>query len=142
VTTKNISATVALKAQFYDLDPMAVVWHGNYVKYFENARCALLDALEYNYPQMRESGYMWPVVDMRVKYVKPITFGQLIEVTATLVEYENRLKIDYLITDQETGERLTKGYTIMVAVDGASQEMCFVSPQILFEKVQNWSLRA
>ncbi len=131
-----ITASVQIQAQFYHLDPMEVVWHGNYVRFFEQARCALLDKIDYNYPQMRDSGYMWPIVDMRVKYVRPVSFAQEINIEATLVEYENRLKINYLITDVKTGEKLTKGFTIQVAVDGDTQEMQFESPAILFDKVK------
>ncbi len=131
-----ISATVQVQAQFYHLDPMEVVWHGNYVRFFEQARCALLDKIDYNYPQMRESGYIWPIVDMRVKFVRPVKFGQIIDVAATIVEHENRLKINYLISDAETSEKLTKGFTIQVAVDGKSEEMLYESPAILFEKIQ------
>lgn len=131
-----ISATVQIQAQFYHLDPMEVVWHGNYVRFFEQARCALLDKLDYNYPQMRDSGYAWPIVDMRVKFVRPVRFAQVIDVCATLVEYENRLKISYLVSDAETGEKITKGFTIQVAVDLETQEMEFESPQILFDKVK------
>ena len=131
-----ISATVQIQAQFYHLDPMEVVWHGNYVRFFEQARCALLDKIDYNYPQMRDSGYMWPIVDMRVKFVRPVRFAQVIDVCATLAEHENRLKINYLITDAETGEKITKGFTIQVAIDGATQEMLYESPAILFEKVR------
>ncbi len=47
-----ISASVSETIQFYHLDPMNVVWHGNYVQFFENARCALLDQIDYNYHQM------------------------------------------------------------------------------------------
>jgi acyl-CoA thioester hydrolase len=131
-----ISATVQIQAQFYHLDPMEVVWHGNYVRFFEQARCALLDKIDYNYPQMRDSGYMWPIVDMRVKFVRPVRFAQVIDVCATLAEHENRLKINYLITDAETGEKITKGFTIQVAIDGETQEMVYESPAILFEKVR------
>jgi acyl-CoA thioester hydrolase len=131
-----ISATVQIQAQFYHLDPMEVVWHGNYVRFFEQARCALLDKLDYNYPQMRDSGYAWPIVDMRVKFVRPVRFAQVIDVCATLVEYENRLKINYLVSDTKTGEKITKGFTIQVAVDLETQEMEYESPKILFEKVK------
>ncbi|MDV7341028.1 acyl-CoA thioesterase [Terasakiella sp. A23] len=131
-----ISASVQIQAQFYHLDPMEVVWHGNYVRFFEQARCALLDKIDYNYPQMRDSGYVWPIVDMRVKFVRPVTFGQNINVEATIAEYENRLKINYLITDVETGEKITKGFTIQVAVDAETQEMEFESPVILFDKIK------
>ncbi|CAA7627919.1 conserved hypothetical protein [Candidatus Terasakiella magnetica] len=130
-----ISTAVTLKAQFYDLDPMQVVWHGNYPRYLEEARCALLDRIGYNYPQMAASGYVWPIVDLRIKYVRPVRFAQEIRVEATLVEYENRLKIDYRIFDAASGEVLTKASTTQVAVEAASGELCLESPAILIDKV-------
>ena len=114
---------------------MEVVWHGHYAKYFEIARCALLEKINYNYPQMRDSGYSWPVIDLRIRYIKPAVFGQIITVKAEIAEWENRLKINYLITDKLTGSRLTKGYSIQVAIDSRTKEMCFESPAVLFEKL-------
>jgi acyl-CoA thioester hydrolase len=83
---------------------------------------------------MEASGYAWPVVDTRVKYRQAVSFEQAIRVRATIVEYENRLRIDYVIFD-EAGRRTTTGYTIQVAVAIASREMCFVSPPVLLEKL-------
>lgn len=117
---------------------MEVVWHGNYARYLEIARCALLDCIEYDYPRMRDSAYAWPVIDMRIKYVRPLHFKQRIRVHATLTEYENRLKIEFLITDARTGEKLSKAYTTQVAVNMKTQEMCFVSPAILREKLADY----
>ena len=131
-----ISADIKVKCQFYDLDPMGIAWHGNYPRFFEQARCALLDKIDYNYDQMRDSGYAWPIVDMRIKYVRSLRFGQEVTVTATLVEYENRLKINYLIKDIETGEKLTQGFTIQVAIDNTAEEMLFQSPPVLYQKVE------
>lgn len=128
-------ASVDVAVPFHDVDMMEVVWHGHYAKYFEVARCALLDKIAYNYPQMRESGYSWPVIDLSMRYVKPAVFGQIITVQADIVEWENRLKINYLIIDKLTGARLTKGSSIQVAVDMQSKAMCFESPKILFEKL-------
>ena len=129
------SADVEIQVQFYDLDPMEVVWHGNYVKYLEVARCALLDAIGYNYAEMKASGYMWPVVDMNLRYAAPATFGQRLSVRAEIVEWENRLRIDYLVSDAASGRRLNRASTTQVAVDVASGEMCFVSPPVLFQKL-------
>ncbi len=128
-------AEVIIEIPFHDVDVMKVAWHGHYVKYFEIARCALLDAIDYNYPQMEASGYGWPVIDLRVRYAQPLRFQQKIRVIAKLTEWENRLKIDYLIEDAQTGQRLTKGYTVQVAVDMKNGEMQFVSPGILFRKL-------
>jgi acyl-CoA thioester hydrolase len=128
-------AEVDMEVQFFDLDPMEIVWHGNYVKYLEVVRCALLDKIGYNYPQMKESGYAWPVVDMHLRYVAPATFGQKIRLRADIVEWENCLKIDYLITDAASGKRLNRATTTMVAVNIASKEMCYVSPPVLMKKL-------
>src|SRR2546425_13138340 len=85
------SAEIEVVPAFYDLDPMEIVWHGHYVKYMELARCALLERFDYGYPQMRASGYAWPVVDLRVKYLRSASFAQRIKVRAEIVEWENRL---------------------------------------------------
>ena len=124
-----------LQIQFFDLDPMGIVWHGRYVKYLEIVRCVLLDQIGYNYVEMQASGYIWPVIDLHLRYIGSPKFGQRIKLRASIIEWENRLKIEYLITDAATGRRLTRGSTTQVAVDSASGEMCFVSPPVLFEKL-------
>ena len=96
-------AEIEIQVQFFDLDPMEVVWHGHYVKYLELARCALLDKIDYNYPQMKASGYAWPVIDLHLRYAASAMFGQRLKVRAEIVEWENRLKIAYLITDAASG---------------------------------------
>ncbi|MFS8978031.1 acyl-CoA thioesterase [Cupriavidus necator] len=133
--TPDLSHEITLSPAFHDLDPMDVVWHGNYVRYLEQARCALLARFQYDYPAMRDSGYAWPVVDLRLRYVRPLVYGQAVIVRATIVEWENRLKIDYVLRDAATGERLTKGYSVQVAVDMRTNEMCYECPPVLWERL-------
>lgn len=131
-----LQAEVEVLVPFFDVDMMEVVWHGHYVKYLEVARCALLDKLDHNYSQMREAGYAWPVIDLQLRYVRGARFGQRISVRADLVEWENRLKINYLISDAETGERLTRASSTQVAVEIASREMQLASPAVFIAAVQ------
>ena len=126
---------IELAPAFHDCDPMNVVWHGNYFKYFEISRCALLKRYDYDYPQMLESGYLWPVVDARVKYVRPLLFGQALRVRSRIVEWENRLKIEYEILDAESGQVLTRAMTIQVAVDATSKEMLYQCPPVLWQRL-------
>ena len=128
-------AEIIIEIPFHDVDVMRVAWHGHYAKYLEIARCELFEQFDYNVPQMDQSGYAWPVIDMRIRYAQPLRFQQKVKVKATLVEWENRFKVNYLITDAETGKRLTKAYTVQVAVEVASGEMLYVSPDIVFEKL-------
>lgn len=123
-----LSASVRFKVEFYDVDSMRVAWHGNYPKFFELGRCALLDRIGYGYAAMEASGYAWPVVDMRIKYLRPLVFGQEAEVEASLLDYENRIRIGFLISDPRDGSRLTKGESVQMAVDMKSGESLFASP--------------
>jgi acyl-CoA thioester hydrolase len=128
-------AEVEMKVEFFDLDPMNIVWHGNYVKYLEVARCAVLESIGYNYMEMKESGYIWPVIDINLRYIGSAVFGQRLKLRAEIVEWENRLKINYLISCAATGKRLTRASSVQVAVDDKTGEMCFVSPPVLFQKL-------
>ena len=121
---------------FFDVDSMHVVWHGHYVKYLEVARCALLDRIGHNYTVMNDSGFAWPVIDLQLRYVRGAVFGQKLNVRASLVEWENRLKINYLITDLVTGERLTRAVSVQVAVEIASREMQLASPKVFTDAVE------
>ena len=99
---------IEISPAFHDLDPMDIVWHGHYVKYLELARNALMARFDYDYPQMRESGYAWPIVDMRLKYVDMLPYGRRVIVRAEVVEWENRIKVDYVIRDAVTDKVIHK----------------------------------
>ena len=131
-----LQAEVEILVPFFDVDSMEVVWHGHYVKYLEVARCALLDRLEHNYTQMRAAGYAWPIIDLQLRYIRGAQFGQRIVVRADLIEWQNRLKINYLICDAVSGERLTRASTVQVAVDIASREMQLASPKVFVAAVE------
>lgn len=131
----ELTAEVHIKVPFQDVDAMGIVWHGNYFRYFEEARAALLDKIGYGYFEMKSSGYAWPIVEVKTKFIKPLSIQQKIRVVARLIEYENQLKISYEVFDIETDERTTKGSTTQVAIDMSTNEMCFVSPRVLFDKL-------
>lgn len=131
-----LQAEVEMLVPFFDVDSMDVVWHGHYVKYFEVARCTLLERIGHNYQQMRDAGYAWPIIDVQLRYMRGARFNQRIVVRADLVEWENRLKINYLIRDAETGERMTRGSTVQVAVEIASREMLLASPRVFVDAVE------
>lgn len=130
------SIEVGIKVPFFDVDIMKIVWHGHYVKYFELARCELLNTIGYGYREMESSGYAWPVVDLRVRYIKSARLGQDIICRATLAEYENQLKIAYEIVCASSGERLTTGHSVQVAVSLQDKVMQLVSPAALIDKVK------
>lgn len=129
------STSITLRIPFNDVDPMQVVWHGNYFRYMEQARCELLRQIGYGYREMEASGFAWPIIDTRMKFISPLLFDQLVRIEARISEYENRLRIDYEFFDVASGARTSKGYTIQVAVTMPAGEMRLVSPPILLQKL-------
>lgn len=135
---KTISQDFHLQVPFFDVDSMNIVWHGHYVKYLELARCQLLDTLGYGYREMADTGYGFPIVDLHIKYIKPLTFEQNVIITASLIEWHYRIKINYLIHDADSGDKLTKAHTIQAAVEKKSGNLCLECPPQLTEKVDNY----
>ena len=129
------SASVTIDIPFHDVDMMGIVWHGRYAKYLEIAREKMLGTIDYAIAQMKASGYAWPVIEMNIRYAQPLQFDQTIRVQADLVEVENRLKVAYRIFDVASGRRLTKAYTVQVALDMTNGEMLFASPRALLDRV-------
>ena len=132
----HIFAEAEIVVEFFHLDPMQVVWHGNYINYFETGRRALMEKIGYSYPEMQKSGFAFPVVDISLKYLRPLQFRDRALITAILTEYENCLRIKYEIVNASTGKITTKGQSTQMAYDIKAGESCFVCPKVLTDKIE------
>ena len=130
-----LQSSCSVRVPFSDLDPAGVVWHGRFFRYFELARAQLLEEIGYGYAEMYESGFNWPVVDAGIRYLKPLRLHQQVVVTAALVEWELRLKVDHQIVD-EAGDVCARASTVQVPVDRTSNEFRLGSPARLIECVE------
>lgn len=127
--------TVFHQVAFNEMDPMGVVWHGNYVNYFELARSALLAKIGLTYTDMQQRGHYWPVVKLRCKYIKSASLNQRLAITAELKDYTNSLTMSFIIRDAESGDILTKGETMQMAVDVRTGSTSIVNPDYFIELV-------
>lgn len=122
-------------AEFFDVDAMNVVWHGNYVKFMEVARCSLLDKIGYGYKEMVKDGYAYPVTSINLKYVKSVYFADTVNIKTYLVEYENCIKIKYEIFN-ENGELCTKAESTQMALKLDTKESCFECSPAFVQRVE------
>ena len=136
MASKEICDEIIFPVEFYDVDSMKIVWHGNYVKYMEKARCSLLDKIGFGYLEMVRIGVAFPVAEVKLKYVRSLHFGEKVKIVSHLVEYENCIKIKYEFYNAETGELTTKGESMQMAVDMSTNETLFVCPQIFLDRVE------
>jgi acyl-CoA thioester hydrolase len=127
---------VELEVRFHDVDMVGVVWHGHYLRYFENARWALMERLDFGFERMVASGYAWPIVDLQTRYISPVRFGDRLRVRCSLVEWESRLVLNYLISRVPDDTRVARARTVQVAVDGRTGELQFATPQDFVSRVR------
>lgn len=133
---KKIETQYTLKVEFYDLDPMNVVWHGNYVKYLEAARCDFFEKIGCTYMDMKNAGVAYPVAKMEMKYIKPCFFAQNLTVKTELEQVEPSLNFKYTIYDKNTGEKLFTARTMQICLDIKTMDTVYNAPQILLEKIK------
>jgi acyl-CoA thioester hydrolase len=130
-----LRAEVPVTVPFQDADPTGFTWHGNYFRYFDSARVALLGKLDLGYFQMGAAGQIWPIIDTRVRYVKSAPFNARLKVSAQLVEWEFRLRIYYQIHN-EANVLINEAFTVQVPVEAQTETMIVGIPAAIQARVQ------
>ena len=131
-----IAAEVEVEVAFHDVDIAGVVWHGHYVKYLENARWAVMDRIGFGLQAMLTSGFIWPVVGLEVKYIRAARYGERLRVQASIVEWDAKLVLNYLMLDAKDGSRVGRAQTTQVAVERETGTLQLVSPACLIDRVR------
>lgn len=131
----RISTEIEVEVQFSEVDTMRVVWHGHYLRYLEAARWALMNQIGYGLEAMITSGVAWPIVDVHMRHLQSARFAQRLRVRASLIDWTDRLVVNYLITDAASGKRILRASTTQVAVDVASGEMQYGTPPQLAARI-------
>jgi len=87
-----------VRVAFADTDAMGVVWHGNYLRWFEMARTELMRPTALPYPALVGRGIHLPVIEALVRYRKPARYDDLLIVRIVRIHARGvRLRIDYRI---------------------------------------------
>ena len=133
-----IKTTTYIDVQFYDLDPMNIVWHGNYIKYLEQARCEMFDKMNYSYMDMYKDGFMCPIVKMDMKYIKPLNFGDRIRIECELEEIEPSIIIKYTIYSDKTDEKIFTAKSMQMCVELKTNNTIYEVPKNMKEKIKEY----
>lgn len=106
------------RTQYVDTDRSQVVYHANYLRYFELGRASLMREARYPYKQIEESGYVYPVIKTELNFYSPLYYDDLIAIHTRPTTLEMvKVQFDYLITRADNGEIVCTGYTRHCAVN-------------------------
>lgn len=107
-----------IRVIYADTDAMGVVYHTNYIKWFEVGRTELLRSMGYPYVRLEEEGILLPVVECNCKYKRPAVYDDMLEITAWVAEMKGAtITLEYEIRKQETGALLVTGSTKHAVTD-------------------------
>ena len=134
---KQIITKTKIKVPFYDLDPMNIVWHGNYIKYLEEARCDFFSKLKYTYDDMYNDGIMYPIAKIDLKYIKSAKFGEELTVECILKELEPAIIIKYNIYSND--EKILSANTMQMAVSVKDGSTLYNAPKKLIKAIEDYN---
>jgi acyl-CoA thioester hydrolase len=138
---RSLSHTSLVHIRFSDCDPLNIVWHGNYVKYFEDGREAFGKAHRFSYAEIyTRNGLSVPLIHLEMDYKRSVSFGETIRVETTLVDDPAaKIVFTYVIYNGQN-EVVCTGKTIQAFVDMSKKELMITMPPF-FEAWKNEYLK-
>ena len=127
---KQKSFEVKISIPFFDLDPMQIVWHANYLNYFEVARAALFESRGidlYNFFTTQQ--LIFPIIKTATKHILPLRHRDEIICKATLIDARVKIIVDFEIRRADSGKVCARGRTEQVTVKVPEMETVFRVPK-------------
>ena len=111
-----IQSRTQVTVRYAETDMMGVVYHGNYLPWFEIGRTTLLREQGLPYRQLEEDGFRLPVLEVAVKYLRPAVYDDTVTIVTTLRERPLlRIRLEYEVYRGE--ELLATGSTVHAFID-------------------------
>ncbi|HLU87584.1 MAG TPA: thioesterase family protein [Taishania sp.] len=138
---KYLESNLELSIRFSETDAMGVVWHGNYLKFFEDAREHFGEVYGLDNLEIHKRGYFIPIVHSELFHKAPIHYGELIDIKSRLIYKESsKILFEFEIFNKTTKQLAAKGSTTQVFICAKTRELQLLKPDFIveWENKQNW----
>jgi len=123
---------VEMVVPFHDVDGMQVVWHGNYLKYFEISMAGLFKKAGFDlYEYYRTSGYIFPITKTSTRHIRPLRFNEFFFCKVKIMGYKRQIVADYEIRRKSDNTLCVTGHTEQVTVRTADFQLEFEVPKAI-----------
>jgi acyl-CoA thioester hydrolase len=124
-----LSSEIEIDIRFSETDAMGVVWHGNYLKFFEDGREHFGKTYGLEYLTIYDSGYFTPIVKSEIDHKAPVYYGQAIKViTRYIASKSAKIMFEYEVVNTTTNELAATGKTMQVFLDKESRTLELLTP--------------
>lgn len=131
---EQLKHSIEVLVRFNEADPLGIVWHGHYIRYFEDGREAFGIANGLGYLDVYKHGYTIPVVSVHCDYKRSLRYGDRVVVDTFYKPCEAaRLQFDYRLYNAGTRELVASGYSVQVFLSREDAVLQLINPPF-FEK--------
>ncbi len=134
-TVPASAVSVEFEVPFHDVDSLRVVWHGHYLKYLEIGRTALLRSLRLDAADLFPLGFYFLVAETHVRHQSPLRYADRLRVACWVEEWENRVRVEYVITNLTAQQVSARASTTLVTMH-ETRGLCLETPLPLAERLR------
>jgi acyl-CoA thioester hydrolase len=130
----SITARTEILIRFNEADPLGIVWHGHYVRYFEDGREAFGEKYGLRYLDIFGEGYTVPVVNIQCDYKRSLRYGDKVVVETKFIDdLAAKIRFEYTLTNPASGEIVAKGSSVQVFLDKETSTLQLITPAFFTE---------
>jgi acyl-CoA thioester hydrolase len=133
--------TIEIEVKFSDVDMLGVVWHGNYIRYFEDGREAFGKQYGLGYMDVYNAGFIVPIVNVNCDYKRFLRYEDKVIIETVYTPTESaKINFTYRLLNAQTGELVVKGSTVQVFVHRDNFELQLTNPDFFLDWKQKHGL--
>ncbi len=137
--TRTITHTTEIKVKFSDVDALAIVWHGHYIRYFEDGREAFGEKYGLAYLDVFENGLVTPIVNANINYKAPLEYGDTAVIETTFVDHPAaKINFNFTIRNKKNNNIVATGSTTQVFLDAQNRELFWTNPPFFMKWKKKW----
>ena len=127
--TDRIVHRIEMAVRFNEADPLGIVWHGHYIRYFEDGREDFGKKYGLAYLDVYKKGYVIPVVSVHCEYKRSLRYGDTVIIeTVFIPQKAAKIRFEYTLTNAATGDLVATGYSVQVFLEKENQQLQLINP--------------
>jgi len=135
---KKLSDRTEIMVRFNEADPLGIVWHGHYIRYFEDGRESFGEKYGIRYLDCYQEGFVVPVVHIQCDYKRALRYGEKVIVETQYIPCEAaKLKFSYRLYNAATNELVATGSSVQVFLEKSNSVLQLTYPPFF----ENWKIK-
>lgn len=131
---KELSNRTEIQVRFNEADPLGIVWHGHYIRYFEDGREAFGASHGLKYLDVYKQGFVTPVVSVQCDFKKSLRYGDTVVVETKYIPTEAaKMKFTYRLFNAATGQVVATGSSVQVFLSKDDSVLQLANPPFFEE---------